>query len=170
MSKLIVVCGLGGTGKTTLANALSKELNIACIHKDSIKSILYDKGIVTEKTFPLFKAFVEEQLNNNVDLIIEATFEFAGDDELLKNWQTRYGLELICVICETDYDERIKRIHSRVRHESHLEADAKHLENSDLATFDYSIMPGKHISIITTESPDKCLQSVVTQLHSLQTA
>ena len=42
MQKLIIVCGLPASGKTTIASALSKDLKIACLHKDSIKENLYE--------------------------------------------------------------------------------------------------------------------------------
>lgn len=42
MSKLIIVAGMPGVGKTTLAKELSQKLNIPCLHKDSIKEKLYD--------------------------------------------------------------------------------------------------------------------------------
>jgi predicted kinase len=165
MSKLIVVCGLGGTGKTTLANALSKELNIACIHKDSIKAILYDKlGVVTEKTFLAFKAFVEEQLANGVNIIIEATFDFAEDAQLLRAWQDKYELELVCIICSVDNAERKRRILSRERHISHQDADLKQLQNIEIAHFDYSIMPGKHIAISTASSLQESVRAATSQL------
>jgi adenylate kinase family enzyme len=40
MSKVIIVCGLPGSGKTTLSRELSKRLGIVCLHKDSIKEKL----------------------------------------------------------------------------------------------------------------------------------
>ena len=42
MTKLIIICGLPGSGKTTLASELSKQTGIVCLHKDSIKEKLFE--------------------------------------------------------------------------------------------------------------------------------
>lgn len=66
--RLILVCGPGGAGKTTLADLLSRELNIACLHKDDVKTALYDVGIETPHSFRIFQTLVERLLADRVDL------------------------------------------------------------------------------------------------------
>ena len=162
--RLIVVCGPGGTGKTTLADALSRELHIACLHKDSIKATLHDQlGLLTSKSYQVFQALIEEQLANHVDLIVEATFH--GDDapDLLRRWQTTYGLDVLCVVCHVDADLRRSRIETRRRHAAHAEADAQQLRTLDVVA-DYSRLPGRHLRLSTDRSLDICVQDVLAVL------
>lgn len=161
--RLVVVCGRGGSGKTTLADALSRELNIACRHKDVIESTLHDAGIVTSRSFQIFQALVEQQLANRVDLIIEATMHEPANADLLQQWQQTFDLDLVCVICSADRDERRRRIQTRPRHIAHAEADQQQLRDLD-RTVDYSRLPGRRISITTHHESGRSAREVLEQL------
>ena len=82
---LILICGLPGSGKTTLAAALSKKLGLVCLNKDSIKESLYDSmGFSTlddsRKLGPisvrLLYDLADEQLGRGVSIILEAVYSF----------------------------------------------------------------------------------------------
>ncbi len=162
--RLILVCGLGGTGKTTLADHLSRELNVACLHKDDIKTSLHDVGIETPHSFQVFALLVERLLANRVDLIVEATMHEPADWGLLRRWQTAYDLDLICVICSADEDERERRIRTRARHPAHAGADQRQLAELH-AVVDYSKLPGQHIEIATHEEPHASARRVLAELR-----
>ncbi|MFC1608632.1 AAA family ATPase [Patescibacteria group bacterium] len=88
MSKLIIVCGLPGAGKTTLACELSRKTRIHCIHKDFIKENLCEfldvSGLDDSKKIGLVSvklmfSMIEEYLKNGVDLIVESPFNYKED-------------------------------------------------------------------------------------------
>lgn len=162
--RLILVCGPGGTGKTTLADHLSRALNVACLHKDDVKASLHDVGIETPRSFQVFQALVERQLANRIDLIIEATMHEPADWGILHRWQEAYDLDLVCVICSAEKDERERRIRTRDRHPAHAAADLRQLAELD-AVVDYSRLPGLHIDVPTQDEPQATARRVLASLR-----
>ncbi|MGT2425050.1 AAA family ATPase [Amnibacterium kyonggiense] len=144
--RLILVCGLGGTGKTTVADRLAQELGTACLHKDDVKASMHDAGITTPRSFEVFVGLAERLLVNRVDLVLEATMHRPEDWWILRGWQERHDLELICVVCSADRDEREQRIRMRDRHPAHAEADRRQLAQLD-AEVDYGALPGVRIDV-----------------------
>lgn len=166
MSKLIIVCGLGGSGKTTTAKALSKKLNIVCLHKDKIKAVVHDVlELQTPKALSLLLKLTEEQIANEVDLIIEGPFNFKEDALIFERWKEKYKLDLSFIICSTDVQTRINRIESRERHACHADADVKLLNQIKTEVFDYSIMPGRQIKIVTNQATEKLIEDIVQKLQ-----
>ncbi len=178
MSKLIVVCGLPGVGKTTLAKRLAKELNIGCLHKDSIKERLYEiekcktledskrLGVVSIK---LLFFLIEEFFNNNVDLIVEAPFSFDDDPDYFKEVIKKYNLDFYCVICSVDQKIRKKRFVERERHIAHH--DIERLANNNdknlalVKNFDFNKMPNNKIWINTINSVDEAIKEVIDKIN-----
>lgn len=166
MSKLFIVCGLGGSGKTTIARALSQRLNLVCFFKDTIKEALHDQlGLVTRDSYKLYHRLVEEQVANGVDIMMELTFAFEPDVEMLKEWMERYDLEIINIVCRVDDETRRKRITTRGRHVCHEEGDAEALKNLD-QVFDYSRLPGRKIMATTDRETQEVIKEVLQQLEA----
>jgi len=179
MGKLIVFCGYSGTGKTTLANKLSKKLHIPCLHKDSFKEPIYKH--MSCKTFKdSFKSgycfimtllnVAEDQIENGVDLIIESPFNHAESLEQFKNWIKKYKLDFYCVICSLDEKTRLKRCRNRLDKRDKCHHDEKRLailHSSITSDFDYNNMPEKKIFVDTKKPVNELLKEVLanTQHH-----
>lgn len=87
---VLVVCGLAGTGKTTLANALSEEIGFKVISSDIVRKELagispkehkyeeFEKGIYTRdftlKTYDEMIKKAEGFLKQGISVILDATF------------------------------------------------------------------------------------------------
>ncbi len=128
MPKLIIICGLPGTGKTTLANELSKKLKLFCLHKDSVKESLYDSlkmrslndskilGLPSVKTI---LDLAEENIGRGVSVIIESPFNFENDRDIFEAFKRKYSVEIYTIILQLEATERKKRFLERERHTSH---------------------------------------------------
>lgn len=167
MQKLIIVCGLPGTGKTTLARELSRKLSIPVIHKDSIKEALYeiqgnstleDSKRIGLESIQLLYRFADELLNNGLDLIIEAPFYFVEDYKLFRKWERKYKLKIYSIICKVDETERMKRFTIRKRHKGHHD-DERDLDDNSKAKV-YTKLPGKQIEVITNKPTFKIVSEI----------
>ncbi|QQS16112.1 MAG: ATP-binding protein [Candidatus Moraniibacteriota bacterium] len=167
MSKLIVVCGLPGSGKTTLAAELSRKLHIVCLHKDAIKERLYDfldgKTLEESKLFgrisiQLLLAIGEDMVRNGVDIILESPFNHPDNPKTFKRWIDEYGVEVKSIVCLVHTEERMRRMRERPRHDAHH--DQKRLElktNFGDEDFDYECIPGRKIFLDTSVSHEEIL-------------
>jgi predicted kinase len=148
MSKVIVVCGQAGVGKTTLSAELSKKLNIVCFHKDTIKERLFEllegENLEDSKklgmcSMELLFHLGEEAIRNGIDVIAEAPFNHPSNPEIFERWKNELGADVRVIICELSDDiEHVRRFRERRRHHSHQDFD----RGWQPTPFDYSVMPG----------------------------
>lgn len=171
MSKLIVICGLPGTGKTTLADTLSKRLKITCISKDAIKEALYDElGLKNlEDSLAIGKRSIEVMLNlaeKNVQLqknvIIEAPFRFEEDYQLFSKWIQQYKVDFTAIICTVSPEIRENRFYNRPRHEAHHDNERKFEEQTEDI---YHKLPGKQLWIDTNKPVSNIIDEMIDQIY-----
>ncbi len=162
MSKLIIVCGLPASGKTTFATELSRQINIVCLHKDSIKESLYintgsttldDSRRVGLLSVRLLLELAEGIIANDIDVILEAPFSYAEDYHIFDKWISKYDVVVYNIICSTPTKELKDRFNSRPRHHAHHDPERVYSPQDESV---YEKLPGKSIKI-TTNRPVKTL-------------
>lgn len=168
MSKIVIICGQAGVGKTTLSTELSKKLNVVCFHKDTIKERLFDlmDGKDREESkriglysLELLNCLAEEAIKNNIDAIVEAPFNHPSNPGLFERWKNELGADIRVIICDLDDNnaEHIRRFRGRERHRAHHGFD----RDWQPTPFDYSAMPDLKITLDMSKPLDELIHEAL---------
>lgn len=120
MNKLILISGLPGSGKSTIAENLARNLHIPIFSVDPIESSIIKAGISKSfetglSAYIVAETLAIEHLNLGINVIIDAvnSVKEARDMwyELSKNFKTK----LFIVECTLDEKIHKERIESRIR-------------------------------------------------------
>lgn len=121
MKKLIIVCGLPGSGKSSLAEVVSIEVSAPVFSVDPIESSILKAGI--KKSFEtglaayvIAETLADEQLKLGHSVIIDAVSGVIEAKEMWRKLAEKHNLKLIIVECVcSDSKLHKKRIETRVR-------------------------------------------------------
>jgi predicted kinase len=117
-SKLIVFAGLPGAGKSALAEAAGKRLNIPVFAKDRVEAALWRSGIGRELnsgwvSYDLLTALAESQLRLGQSAILDSVATF---EKIRRQWRAlaaHYGADFRVIECicsdEALHRARLKR-------------------------------------------------------------
>jgi len=121
-SKLIIVNGQPGTGKTTLSHKIATQFDVPLISKDTIKEIIFDNVGYSDRewsvkvggaTYRIMDYFVKEQLRAGHNLIIESNFNPKFDDFKFQKWQKEYNFKVLQIILHAETQVLIDRFEKR---------------------------------------------------------
>ena len=129
--ELILIAGLPGTGKSSLARALSGKLGIPLLDKDSVKEALADTlstpwcsewsaelGAAAEESVFRLAAL---QLKMRFDVIIDTPMMYSRSWDRLRDSLAEVDFKLHVIVCDcsdTDLRERLK-LRAKNRHGIH---------------------------------------------------
>jgi predicted kinase len=151
--RVLIITGLPGTGKTTLARELAQRHALALISKDTIKEPLLDTlgaGVSSRElsnvSFAVMFAMAKELLTLGETLILEGNFRAGEHEAALLGVLPANAPAIVQVLCSADEEARRTRLLQRgadpSRHPGHR--DAQQLEPA-AACDSFLDLPGERL-------------------------
>jgi len=161
-SKPLLVNGIPGTGKSTLAKKLAADLKLPLIHKDDIKEFFYDalatnsreeSQLIGRVAFESLYVLIEQYVESEKDLMVECPFFVSFARPKLKAIISEKGVEVLevyCVLPEPIRQQRIRQRLTEGRHPQHVAGDTSFDKNEmELAEQYAPLQLGKFIEVST---------------------
>ncbi|MBM3945138.1 MAG: kinase [SAR202 cluster bacterium] len=129
--RLIMVVGLSGTGKTTVATELARRWDMAHVSSDIVRKRLagvgaaergnhgYDEGLyapeMTRRTYDVMLGEAERVLRGGGGVVLDATYRHSDDRRRVSGMGRGYDAEPVVVQCVLPRAETLKRLRHRTR-------------------------------------------------------
>ncbi len=107
---LVVICGLPGCGKTSLAREIARHFQIPLFAKDRIQRVLYDQvaGADAVDGYHVLLDQAGEQLSLGVSCVLDAVFPMRGFRQQALDTALQYGARFRPIHCHCS-DEALWR-------------------------------------------------------------
>jgi predicted kinase len=159
---LLMMAGLPGAGKTTLARALSCELGWHVVDKDAHKEVLLDHGIDIELAGHLayelaFRTLRDKLLKQHTSVIFDtAAMQPFILDEVREIVDCAEHAELKIILCAADRDLRHHRVMTRPKQITTIRANP-----ATMADYYYVFrhLPQDVLTLNTRNPFEECLQA-----------
>ena len=171
---LIVVCGLSGSGKSTVARMLQHRKGFKAINSDRVRKRLasvsphehvrtdYGANIYSDRftkiAYDAVLAEAESLLRDGCGAILDATFKASADRQLALAMAARCGVPVLFVECFVSEDEAIRRLEQRASIQGEVSDATPEVYQKQRTEFEpiTEIPPSNHLRIDTSH-PRECL-------------
>ena len=109
--KLFIMCGLSGSGKSSIAKDLAIKYNAEIVSSDAIREELFgscQNQSDNEKVFNIFNKRIRESLNKNKNVIADATNITIKSRRAIVEYVRKLDVEKICYIVPKKYKDCVK--------------------------------------------------------------
>ena len=164
---LLLMAGLPGTGKTTLALALGRRLGWPVIDKDSLKSPLLTTGISNELAGPASYALLLEIANDllvrqRLSIILDSPARYRSVLEHALSLTHQAGACLKIIHCVANQELRQKRIRNRVARPSQWTTNADLSDEEVQQMFEH--LPANILTLDTSHPFEQCIAEALAYL------
>ena len=134
--KIIIVTGKPAAGKSTLANWLSKELQIPLASKDSIRELLFERlgwkdrpwaQLLGRASVDIMFYIADAELATGHSIILDNSFDPGVSNSRFRKLLNEHQADNIQIICNSDRGTLFQRFKTRAeignRHPGHGDSD-----------------------------------------------
>ena len=179
--QLIITTGRPAAGKSTLAKWLSKELGIPFFSKDNVREVLFDTlgwkdrkwaQMLGRASIDIMFYLAEMQFEAGCSVILDNSFDPSLSALRFQALKTKYGIETIQIVCNSDQDTLFNRLKKRAetgnRHPGHGDNDVLDEFRASLAKEKSLVMSigGLIIEVDTTEFSKVDYSAIINEVKS----
>lgn len=160
---LILVNGLPGTGKSTLAKQLSDDLAYPLIGKDMLKEWLYDNmnasmqesaKLLGKSAAQMLYVIMNDFMAADKSLIVESAFQARYDRDEISVIVANRQARCLEIYCTTELEENRRRFTERLmngrRHAVHIESVEGFVVNEEILRKYEPLDVGRTVKVDTT--------------------
>ena len=182
---LIVMCGLSGSGKSTVSRMLQHRKGFRAINSDRVRKRLasipphehvrtdYGANIYSERftklSYDAMLAEADSLLKEGCGAILDATFKAGVDRQLALALAARRGVPVLFVECVVSPDEAIRRLTERASKEGEVSDATPKVYKKQRAEFEpiREIPPRNYLRIDTTRQGEHLIAEIEDALERL---
>jgi aminoglycoside phosphotransferase family enzyme/predicted kinase len=182
---LLIVCGLVGSGKSTIARSIGARTGYQILNSDVIRKQLagipltshstegYGKGLYNESfnalTYDTLLKQAEECLKSGRGVIVDATFKDPQDRRKFMELSSRLPVPVLFVECRASEEKALERLKQRQQRTAEVSdaTVAVYLRQREEFVPLTEVPDSKRIIVTTEDDPDQATGQVLQSLHRL---